>query len=211
MAMSYFESAIDQLYQMGVLDVLLPFILIFTIVFAVLQRTKVLGEKDGKPMKNFNVTIALVLALAAIIPHVLWGTKSPTRTCSLSNGFIDVVCTINNALPNISLIVVAVLMFLIVIGIWGKNVDIGGTTLGGIVTVVSIIAVVAIFALSAGWMGNLPNWLGWLRDSETQALVVVIIVFGLIIRFIAGPSDDKKPEDKNMFEKLSDVLKPIGK
>ena len=50
----------------GVTDVLIPFILVFTIVFAVLQKTKILG--DGK--KNYNVMIALVMALAVVIPHI---------------------------------------------------------------------------------------------------------------------------------------------
>ena len=56
--MGVFDEAIMQLQQMGVLDVLLPFLLVFTIVFAVLQKTKILGtEKVGdeqKPKKNFK-------------------------------------------------------------------------------------------------------------------------------------------------------------
>ena len=45
----------------GFTDALLPFLLIFTIVFAVLQKTNILG----KDKKNFNVILALVLALTA--------------------------------------------------------------------------------------------------------------------------------------------------
>lgn len=213
MASSYFEIGLRNLHEIGLLEIILPFILIFTVIFAVLQRTKVLGEdKNGKPMKNFNVVIGIVVALATVIPHVLWGTNAPTRTCYLSNGFIDVVCTINNALPNVSLIVVAILMFLIIIGIWGKNVDIAGTSLGGIITIASIIGIIAIFAIAAGWMGRLPNWLYFLRDPQTQALVVVILVFGLIVRFIVGPEEKEKKEgDKNFLEKFSDMLKPTNK
>lgn len=208
---SYFGIATRQLYDMGILDILLPFILIFTLIFAVLQRTKVLGkDDDGKPMKNFNVVIALVMALATVIPHVLWGGSS--RSPYLSNGFIDVVQVINNALPNISLIVVAILMFLIIVGIWGKNIDIGGTTFGGIISIASIVAIIVIFAIAAGWMGNLPRWLYFLNNPQTQSLVVVILVFGLIIRFIVG-SDDKKKDDKskNFFEKFAEGLKDSDK
>lgn len=210
---SYFGMAMRQLYDIGILDILLPFILIFTLIFAILQRTKVLGrDEDGKPMKNFNVVIALVMALAAVIPHVLWGTGN-ARSPYLANGFIDVVQVINNALPNVSLIVVAILMFLIVVGIWGKNVEIGGTTFGGIITMLSIVAIVVIFAIAAGWMGQLPRGFRFLMDSQTQALVVVILVFGLIIRFIVGPSDkDKKDKDKkNFFEKFAEGLKDADK
>ena len=204
---SYLGMALRNLNEIGLLDILLPFILIFTLIFAVLQRTKVLGKDDnGKPMKNFNVVIALVMALAAVIPHVLWGTGS-ARSPYLANGFIDVVQVINNALPSVSLIVVAVLMFLIVVGIWGTNLKIAGTTFGGIITFASIIAIVAIFAVSAGWTGRLPSWLYFLRDPQTQALVVVILVFGLIIRFITGPGDKKDKDEKNFFQKFAEGLK----
>ncbi len=206
--MAYLENAIRTLYDMGILDILLPFVLIFTIIFAVLQRTKVLGKDDnGKPMKNFNVVIALVMGAAAVIPHVLWGTRD-ARNPYLSNGFIDVVQVINNALPNVSLIIVAVLMFLIVVGIWGKNIDIAGTTLGGLITIISMIAIVLIFAVAAGWMGQLPNWLSFLRDPQTQALVVVILVFGLIIKFIVG-GEEKDPNKKSGLQNLADALKPV--
>ena len=208
MAYSYFGMALQQLNQIGLLDIILPFILIFTIIFAVLQRTKILGkDDDNKPYKNFNVVIALVMGLAAVIPHVLWGSPSMSRTCVLGNGLIDVVCTINNALPNVSLIVVGVMMLLIIIGIWGKNIDIGGTTLGGLVTILSIVAIIAIFAVAAGWMGNLPRWLYFLRDAQTQALFIVIIVFGLIIRFITGPGEKKNKDEKSALGKLGEALK----
>lgn len=209
MAYSYFDSAIMNLYRIGVLDILLPFILIFTLIFAILQRTKVLGkDEEGRPVKNFNVVIAIVIAFATIIPHILWGSGSPQNPY-LSNGMLDVVQVINNALPSVSLIVVAILMFLIIIGVWGKNVDIGGTNLGGIIVILSIAAIIVIFALAAGWIGRVPNWLGFLRNPEIQALVVVILVFGLIIRFIVGPNDNQKKEkDKSGLQKLADAMKP---
>ena len=42
--------------NIGIVDVLLPFLLIFTIIFAVLQKTKILGESK----KNFNVIIIYI-------------------------------------------------------------------------------------------------------------------------------------------------------
>lgn len=208
--MAYFDEAIrDLYYNVGILDIILPFILIFTVIFAVLQRTKVLGTQNGKPMKNFNVVIAIVIAAAAVVPHVLWGSRDATNP-RLSNGMLDVVQVINNALPNVSLIVIAVLMFLIIVGIWGKKVDIGGNSLGGIVTVFSIGAIVFIFATAAGWIGHLPNWLYFLQDTQMQTLIVVILVFGLIIRFIVGSDDDdKKKKDKgdSLLKKLSEPIK----
>ncbi len=206
--MGILQDGVRQLYDMGILDIILPFILIFTLIFAVLQRTKILGQtKKKEPLKNFNVVISLVFATAAVIPHVLWGTGGTSPR--LSNGFIDVVQIINNALPSISLIVVVVLAFLIVVGIWGKNIDIGGSSLGGIVMVVSILAVIFIFTVASGFVVRLPNWLYWLRNPQTQALIVVILIFGILIRFIVGPSDDddKKKDEPSSMEKLGKLLK----
>src|SRR3989344_3262761 len=59
-----FERGMLVLEDLGLTDVLLPFLLIFTIVFAVLQKT----EMFGKTGKNFNVMIALILALGVVIP-----------------------------------------------------------------------------------------------------------------------------------------------
>ena len=47
----FFERAVMTLEQIGLTDVLLPFFLIFTLVFAILQKTELLGHDK----KNFNV------------------------------------------------------------------------------------------------------------------------------------------------------------
>ena len=59
--MDFFQS----LERWGLTDIMLPFLLVFVLVFAVLEKTAVLGADK----KNFNVIVALVLALATIIPH----------------------------------------------------------------------------------------------------------------------------------------------
>ena len=49
------SNAIDFLKRLGFFDVILSFLFIFTIVFAILEKTKILGiEKDGRPKKNIN-------------------------------------------------------------------------------------------------------------------------------------------------------------
>lgn len=52
----------------GFTDIILPFILVFTVVFATLQKTKVLGvDKDGKPKGNYNAMVAFVLAFFVLV------------------------------------------------------------------------------------------------------------------------------------------------
>ena len=54
--MSYLENAVIMLDNVGVADILVPFFLVFTIVFAVLQKTRIFGHEMDK--KNINVVPA---------------------------------------------------------------------------------------------------------------------------------------------------------
>ena len=196
-----FQQGVMALENLGVLDVIVPFILVFTIVFAVLQKTKILGVDDNKkPRKNFNVVIALVMSLAVIIPHVM-GTYP--------YGF-DVVDTINNALPNVSLVLIAVIMMLLIIGVFGGEVNIAGSSLSGWAVLFSIVATIFIFVTAGGWWWfDLPPWLNFLDNTDTQALVVVILVFALVIYFIT--KEDKPKEKPSWMEQLGKVMSPSGK
>jgi hypothetical protein len=183
-----FENFIMYLDEWGVTDVLLPFILIFTIVYATLQKTKILGE--GK--KQFNVVIALVMALGVVIPHV-------TGSYSLT---FDPVLMINRALPHVSIILVAIIMMLLIVGVFGNEIDIAGTSLAGWVVIFAIVAVALIFGSDPqiGWF-SIP-WLAafLLVNPEVQALVIMILIFGVIIWFIT--KEPKKDEEKRGFGKF---------
>ncbi len=52
--------------DIGLYDVVLPFLLAFTIVFAIFEKTKVLGTEDGKPKKNLNAIAAFAIAFLVI-------------------------------------------------------------------------------------------------------------------------------------------------
>ena len=71
-----FADAIRFLDNLGVWDVILPFILVFTVVYAILEKTKVLGAEDGKPKHRFNAMVALVVALTAVVSASIVGVIS---------------------------------------------------------------------------------------------------------------------------------------
>jgi hypothetical protein len=193
-----FQSFIAALDAWGVTDVLSPFILVFTIVFATLQKTKILG--DGK--KNYNVMVALVMGLAVVIPHIVG--RYPFN--------FDPVNVINASLPQVSIILVAIIMLLLIIGIFGNERELGGTSLAGWVVLFAIVAVLLIFGSAVGWF-PLPIWLGFLLDPELQALIIMILVFGIIIWFIT--KDDSKKDDKEKglgrwMEDFGKIMKKKG-
>ncbi len=186
--MANFQELMMYLEDLGVLDVLVPFILIFTIVFAVLQKSQILGKKK----KNFNVVVALAIALAVVIPHV---TGSYPENA-------DVVEIIGNALPQISMIMVAAIAALLLVGVFTPSDATLPKALQGLALIFSFIATIIIFLHAAGYY-QMPDWLRWLEDPETQSLIIVILVFGLIIWFITKePKDQSNSEKKSFWESL---------
>ncbi len=174
----------------GFLDIIVPFLLIFIIIYAILQKTKILGE--GK--KNYNIVVALAISLAAIIPHVV----NP-------GGAADVVYIINNSLPNVSVILIAIVMFLLLIGLMGGQVRWIGSATTGWIALLAGLVILYIFGVSAGWFGPIQQ-LGWLMDSDTQAIVIIILVFGLIIWFITSDS-----EESGVYRGVKHLGEGIGK
>lgn len=193
--MATFYDTIILLQQYGITDVLLPFLLVFTLVFAILQKAKILGDK-----KNFNVILALVMALAVVIPHVT-GTYPANA---------DVVNIINTALPNISVGIVAIIMLMLLIGIWGETNFKESKVTGWMILLAFIyVAFVFISAYYAPYGGiQLPYWLYFLEDPGTQALVVVVLVFFAIIAFITREPQANKP---SALSRLGDEFRKMLK
>ncbi len=181
-----FENALLYLEELGVADVLLPFLLIFTIVFAVLQKTNILGEDK----KNFNVIIALVVGLSVVIPHVL-GTYPAG---------MDVVELINEIIPQLSLVIVIFIMLLILTGVFAPKW--ASKSIASIMALISIIVVIAVVGGSLEWWES--NWFYYYFGEELIALIIMILVFGLIIWFITR---EGKTNLKGTFEYIMDVLR----
>jgi hypothetical protein len=172
------EGTFYRLQELGLFDVILPFILVFTIVFAVLQKAHIFSKKkaDGsgyESSKNFNSSIALVMALAVVFPHVL-GYYPPDQ---------DIVLIINHALPNVSIVLVAVVMALLIIGVFGGQMKLLDNSMSGMIAMAAFGVIIYIFGSAANWW-SLPGFLYMLDNPDTMGLVVFILVFAIIIWFI---------------------------
>jgi len=163
------EEFIRVLESWGLTDVLLPFLLIFVVMFAILQKTKILGEDK----KRFNMVIALVIGLMVVVPHVL--DMYPPNA--------DVVEILNKSLPQVSLLVVAILMLMILIGLLGAEATWMGSSLSGWVAILAFIVIVIIFGGAAGWWRNWW-WFERFFGSDTIAVLVMLLVFAIIIWFV---------------------------
>lgn len=187
-----FQDALYLLDQMGFTDVFLPFILIFTIIFAVLQKIELFGE--GRSRK-FNSIISLALAIGVIIPHSLG--KYPPGT--------DIVQILNTALPNVSLFIVAIVFLLVVIGMFGGKAEWKNTWAGGVVTFIAVAVLIFIFGSAAGWWEATGVYY-WLSDPNIQAILIVLIVFWLIISAIT-----KEKEETGAAERFGEFFGAAAK
>jgi len=178
MALS-FQDFIVSLERVGFVDVLLPFLLVFTIIFAILDKTKIMGEGN----RNMNIGIALIFALLVVIPHV---------TGNFPAGY-DPVLIINSALPSVSLVVVAVIALMILIGVFAHDRIMLGMTAPGWVGIFSIGTLIFIFGSSAGWWSTgILSWLENVFGSDIIAIFIMLLVFGIIIAFVTGGGEREK-------------------
>lgn len=180
---------LEQILQLweswGLMDVILPFILIFAVVFAALQKVKIFGEKN----ERVHIIIALVLAFAVVIPHVTY--MYPPEA--------DVVDIINTSLPQIAVVIVAILMMMVLVGLVGEEWE----ALKGLVGLISVLVLVYIFIRAAN---IIPSYqlLYWLDDPAMQSILVLIFGFGLAIWLIAGSKNEGSAVDGvlDFFKKI---------
>jgi hypothetical protein len=186
MATTGFNQLAFFLERYGFLDFLLPFILVFTIIFAVLRKTKIMGEK-----KAYDVIIALVLGLLFVVPHII----------GIYPLGYDPVEVLNQTLPSIALIAVAAVMLLILMGMFGTDFTKGAAP---IIALVSIAFIVYVFGAALNlWTGTIffNDWF----SPDTIELAIIILVFALVVFFIVREPKSQGGKAlewaKNLFDK----------
>jgi hypothetical protein len=160
-----FQELFYYLEYWGLSEVILPFILIFTIIYAVLQKVQLFAEP------KFNGVIALAISLITVIPHVLG--KYPAG--------MDIITIINTSLPQTALLIVAVLMVLVLTGlVWGDETK--TSAFAGFVALLAAAILVVIFVSSI-----VPTPVSWIIsqiDPALQTLIIGILVFGLVFYYV---------------------------
>lgn len=196
-----YDSYVDlfkTLESYGLRDALLPFLLIFLVLFSVLQKVHVFGAEK----RNINAVFALIVAALTVIPHIT-GSYPPGA---------DVIEIMNEALPNISVVAIAVIMAIFLIGLFGGESKWLGGSLSGIIAIISFGLIVYFFGASAGWWTDFTSWYNW-WDADTTSLFLIIAVFGLLIWWITRPDTKEEGYIKGLSKLTSgfgDMFKPGG-
>lgn len=177
-----FRGAIEFLARIGIYDVILPFLLVFTLVYAVLEKTKVLGteEVEGKKLtrKNLNAIIAFVMAMLVVASTKLVGT-------------------INEILANIVLLLILSIFFLLLVGSFFKSE--GEVFLKGgwnvLFMVIMFIGIIVIFFNALGWLTAIWDFLANNISTNIVGGIILLIVAVAAILYITHekkPSGEKK-------------------
>lgn len=175
-----FRGVIEFLYKIGVYDVILPFLLIFTIVFAILEKTRILGteEIDGKhyPKKNIDAMVSFVASFLVVASTKL-------------------VAAINQALAQSILILLLIIMFLMLIGAFfkeGEEVVLEGGWRTFFMVVI-FVGIILIFLNALGWL--VPFW-QYIVNNWKMEWVATLIMIIIIVIFIWYITYEKKPAAK---------------
>ena len=165
---------------MGLTDMLVPFVLIFAVVFAVLANVKLFKRK-------ISIIVALVVSLLTVIPHV---------TGSYSKCY-DVVLIINSALPKMGMVLIGMLMFLLVVGVLGVKLDFFTKALPFIVIAIAGITVYNFLTsnfLGCGVILTIPtSIIGLLPFLIPLLVLLAIILFTIGGKDSKGKNGPKKP------------------
>jgi len=188
MAESTFRGMIDFFDRIGIYDVVLPFILVFTIVFAILEKTRILGtetiENKTYTKKNINAMVAFAIAFFVV------GSSKLVEILTKVSGHTVVLLFLG-------------VCFMLLLGSFYKEGEIDiGNTWNKIFIVIMFIGIALIF-FNAIETDSEETWLeyGWeyLTDHWGEDwLPSIIFVVGtiLLIYFITKESKTKKEEKK---------------
>jgi hypothetical protein len=160
--------------RIGIYNVVLPFLLTFTIMFAIFEKSKVLGtEKDGSPKKNLNAMASFVIAFLVIASSQL-------------------VSMITRISANVVVLVLLGVFFLLLVGTFygaGEEVKVSGawkTTF----TIIMFVGILLIFLDAMGWLELLWYYLSQFWTSTAVASIILII--GITVFVIAMTREPKQ-------------------
>ena len=176
-----FREIINFFDNIGIFDVVLPFLLVFTIVFALLERTKVFGVEDieGKKYtkKNLNSVAAFVIAFLVVA----------------SSRLVEIITTVSS---NFVVLLFAIVLFLLLVGSFFQEKPEGVFLEGGWKTVFMVIVFIGLIFIFLDALNLLQNTFGFLSGTSRGEVVGSVFLLVLIVFFMVYVTQDRKVEKK---------------
>ena len=161
-----FVDFISWFEGIGGFDIILPFLLIFAITFAILDKIGIFGKK------NVNAVVAIIIGFFLVMQR-------------------DAVLMIQGFLPRVSMIVLSLIMILLVIGIFGFKEP--GAGWQGLSVIIAIASIIWALGASVGW--DVP-WVNWFTDQDIAVLLIIgvfILVIWFIVKEPSTSGEGKGP------------------
>ncbi len=157
--------------EIGFTQVVLPFIIVFTVVFAVLQKSKVLGvDSKGNPKANYNAIVAFIIGFFVLIMF------QTLQAITLFTRYVVVL-------------VIAFVCLAIILSFIGGKVQM--STAVKFIGLVLISFVLLEVLVSVGFVGEHVAY------SVIVPLLVTFFVAAVIITYVTSKKEEpKKPEAK---------------
>jgi hypothetical protein len=189
MADSVFREVIDFFGEIGIYDVILPYLLVFTIVFGIMEKTKILGTvKIGGEIytkKSLNSMVAFVCAFLVV---------ASSRLVSL----------INEAVANTVIFLVLSVGFLMLIGTFYSEDEDVFTALGkarwafaGVLGAAIILVFLHAIKTNSGesflewfWVYMKGNW----HIEWVASLILLVLIIAMMLYITA---DKKEPKSSD--------------
>ncbi|HIH10601.1 TPA: hypothetical protein HA241_00245 [Candidatus Woesearchaeota archaeon] len=171
-----FRGVVTFLDTIGVYDIVLPFLLIFTIVFAVLDKTKILGvdKIDNRELskKNLNSMVAFVMALIVIASAQL-------------------VRQISRIMADVALLLVLAICFLMLVGVFFKDEQFDIEKIKGwkaVLVTLMFAGIVIIFLNALGWLDFVFKLIKNFNADWAATTLFLLITGGFMYYVVRSPS-----------------------
>ncbi len=165
--------------QAGVFSYVLPFLLIFALVFGILSKINIFGGKNGNEGKGINIVIALAVGFLA-----------------LQFNFVSIF--FSEIFPRLGIGLSIVLVVLILLGLFINPKNKGW--MGGMTAIALLIAVVVVFSSLDSYSWYTGSGIGYWLGYNWATIVGVLVFLGLLITIIVGSKSQK--EDKSVLAKM---------
>jgi hypothetical protein len=174
-----FREIIDFFANIGVFDVVLPFLLVFTVVFALLERTKVFGmEKiEGKEYtkKNLNSAAAFVIAFLVVA----------------SSELVEIITDVSSKFV---VLLFGIVLFLLLVGSFFKEEPHGVFLEGGWKTTFMVIVFIVLIFIFLDALNVLGDVFDFLQGTNRGELVGSVLLMALIIMFIVYVTKERQSQ-----------------
>jgi peptidoglycan/LPS O-acetylase OafA/YrhL len=149
-------------------EVLLPFLLVFVLVFAILQKSKILG--DGKAQIDALVSLAIALMLIAF--------ETPR----------DIVV---NLMPWLAVGLSVILVFMILYGLVAGDLSNAPDWMKWVFGILAGLFTIGVVLYVTGFYTVIQDWFSGTNSIMSDVIIIVVIGVALAVAFRSGGSSGK--------------------